>query len=182
MSLKSVSQNIIVTAASGATTGRLRFGPLDLTCALGRSGIVMDKREGDGGTPVGTFPIRELRYRADRLPRPVSPLETFVIAENDGWCDAPDDTNYNRLVTLPFAPSHEKLTRADGLYDIVIMLGYNDAPVIAGLGSAIFFHLANEKNHMLQATEGCVALRLADMQRVLALISSTTQMEISLDD
>ena len=174
------SENIIVTGIKGATVGRLRFASIDVPCALGRSGIVGDKREGDGGTPIGTFPLRELRYRADRLERPVSILKTHIITLNDGWCDAPDDANYNRFVTLPYEPSHETLTRADGLYDIVIMLGYNDDPVIAGRGSAIFFHLAKEKENSLQATEGCIALRLTDMQRVLALITPDTQMDISL--
>ncbi len=176
------SGNIIVTGRRGATMGRLRFGPVDVPCALGRSGIVTDKREGDGGTPIGIFPLRELHYRADRLPPPVSPLETLIIKASDGWCDAPDDENYNRLVMLPYGPSHEKLMRTDGLYDIVIMLGYNDGPIAPGKGSAIFFHLAKETENILQPTEGCVALRLADMTRVLALITQNTMMDISLSD
>lgn len=176
------SENIIVTAPKGSTLGRLRFGPLDLPCALGRSGIVTDKREGDGGTPIGTFPLRELRYRADRLAPPASPLATRVISVNDGWCDAPEDQNYNRYVALPYPASHETLTRADGLYDIVIMLGYNDDPVVSGKGSAIFFHLAKEKDDVLQATEGCVALKLADMLSVLARLTPSTQMQITRDD
>lgn len=180
------SELILVTGTKGSTVGRLRFGTVDAPCALGRSGIVSDKREGDGGTPIGTFPIRELRYRADRLAPPVSPLETHIINATDGWCDAPDDKNYNRFVTLPYPASHETLTRADQLYDIVIMLGYNDDPVVSGKGSAIFFHLAKEKaidgKNTLQSTEGCVALKLADMLSVLALITPSTQMKIALED
>ncbi|MDO8290805.1 MAG: L,D-transpeptidase family protein [Parvibaculum sp.] len=179
-------EHILVTGPKGATVGRLRFGVIDVPCALGRSGIVTDKREGDGGTPTGTFPLRELRYRADRLAPPASPLETRVINANDGWCDAPADKNYNRFVTLPYPVSHEKLMRDDGLYDIVIMLGYNDDPVVSGKGSAIFFHLAKEKaidgKSTLQPTEGCVALTLANMRTVLALITASTQMEIALGD
>jgi len=155
---------------------------MDMPCALGRNGIVTDKREGDGGTPVGLFALRELRYRTDRLARPASPLETHVIKPDDGWCDAPGDKNYNRFVTLPYPVSHEKLMRGDRLYDIVIMLGYNDDPVIVGKGSAIFFHLAKDKDGTLAPTEGCVALRLDDMQRLLTHITADTKMEISLSD
>ena len=50
--------------------------------------------------------------------------------------------NYNRLVKLPYAASHEELWRDDHLYDLVVVLGFNDDPVVPGKGSAIFLHLA----------------------------------------
>jgi hypothetical protein len=89
---------IEVTAPEGATLGRLRFGDDEFACALGRAGIVIVKREGDGGTPAGTFPLREMRYRADRIAAPESSLITIATAPDDGWCDAPHDPAYNRFV------------------------------------------------------------------------------------
>jgi L,D-peptidoglycan transpeptidase YkuD (ErfK/YbiS/YcfS/YnhG family) len=172
--------NIEVTAPQGATLGRLHIADDAFTCALGRSGIVAKKREGDGGTPIGTFALRELRYRPDRLAAPVSPLVTIATAPDDGWCDAPGDPAYNRFVKRPYGASTETLWREDHLYDIAVMLGYNDAPVIAGAGSAIFFHLAKDKGGVLQPTEGCVALSLEDMRAVLKRITPDTQMTISL--
>lgn len=169
---------IEVTAPEGTTLGCLRFGDDTFACALGRSGIVAAKREGDGGTPAGTFPLRELRYRADRIAAPESGLITIATAPDDGWCDAPDDPAYNRFVKRPYGASTETLWREDGLYDIAVMLGYNDAPVISGAGSAIFFHLAKSKDGALQPTEGCVALLLEDMRSVLKRVTPQTRMTV----
>lgn len=171
--------DIEVIAAPGAQNGRLRFGEIDVVCALGRSGIVTAKREGDGGTPAGRFALRELFWRADRIERPQSTLRSRPIAADDGWCDAADDPAYNRPVKLPYTASTETLWRADHLYDVIVPLGYNDDPVIPGAGSAIFFHLAKEGENGLAATEGCVALRLEDMRAVLRGIGRDTSMRIA---
>ena len=174
------NEHILVEAPSGVTQGLLHFQGRSFACALGRSGIAMDKREGDGITPMGTFALRALRYRPDRVPAPQSGLPTQALMPEDGWCDAPDDPAYNRPVTTPYPASHETLWREDHLYDIVIMLGYNDDPIVPGKGSAIFFHLAKQKDGVLQATEGCVALVLADMLEVLKDVTPETVMEIRL--
>jgi len=136
-----------------------------MRCAVGRSGLSTNKREGDGATPVGDFPLREVFYRTDRLARPLTILPCRPLQDADGWCDDPTDPHYNRPVTLPYAASHEEMMRRDGLYDLVVVLGYNDAPVVAGLGSAIFLHVAAPD---FAPTEGCVALALADLQAVAA--------------
>lgn len=86
---------------------------------------------------------------------PVSPLHPSL-----GWCDAPGDANYNRIVRLPYAASHERLWRRDHLYDLIVILGYNDYPRAQGRGSAIFMHLARAG---YSPTEGCVALSRRDM-------------------
>jgi L,D-peptidoglycan transpeptidase YkuD (ErfK/YbiS/YcfS/YnhG family) len=91
-------------------------------------------------------------------------LDLRATRPNDGWCDSPSDRNYNRRVDLPYRSSAEKLWRDDGLYDIVVVLGYNDAPRIRNRGSAIFMHIARTG---FRPTEGCVALREADLRRVL---------------
>ncbi|HEX7776293.1 MAG TPA: L,D-transpeptidase family protein [Parvibaculum sp.] len=174
--------DIQVTAARGATQGRLRFGGRDYICALGRSGILVPKREGDGGTPAGTFPLRELRYRADRLAKPQTGLDCVVTKRHDGWCDASGDPYYNRFVELPYPASAETLWREDHLYDLLTVIGYNDNPVAPGAGSAIFFHLAKKKDGALQSTEGCVALDLADMLEVLAQATPATRMTIALEE
>jgi len=172
--------HILVEAPPGATQGLLHFKGRSFHCALGRSGIASDKREGDGVTPVGTFPLRALRYRPDRVSAPQSTLAAVALTPENGWCDAPDDPAYNRPVTTPYAASHETLWREDHLYDVVIMLGYNDDPIVPGKGSAIFFHLAKRKDGALQPTEGCVALALADMLEVLKDVTPQTTMEIRL--
>ena len=127
--------------------------------AIGPGGIAVKGGEGDGITPRGRFPVREIFYRADRIAKPKVQLPLRPIAESDGWCDAPNDPNYNRLVTLPYPASAEQMWRDDHLYDLVAVLGYNDDPVVPGKGSAIFLHLAKPD---YAPTHGCVALAFAD--------------------
>jgi L,D-peptidoglycan transpeptidase YkuD (ErfK/YbiS/YcfS/YnhG family) len=134
-------------------------------CAVGRGGFARTKREGDGATPTGRFPLRSVLYRPDRLPPPRTALAIRAIAIDDGWCDDPDDPAYNRPVALPYPGRHEPLWRTDGLYDLVVPLGYNDDPVVPGLGSAIFLHVAAPD---FGATAGCVAIALADLLALLA--------------
>ena len=147
-----------------ARTGVVVLGPLVLACALGRSGRRVLKREGDGATPVGGWPVREVFYRADRVQRPRSRLKVTAIRPRDGWCDAPGDRNYNRPVALPYPASAESLWRPDRLYDLVVVLGYNDRPRVRGRGSAVFLHLAGDD---LAPTAGCVALRRRDALRLI---------------
>ena len=147
----------IRTPAFEATSqGRLRWNDRDIPCAIGRGGVVAAdlKREGDGATPLGDWPMRQVFWRPDRLERPVTQLPVIALRSDMGWCDDPAHPDYNRPVRLPFPASHEKLWREDHVYDLVVVLGYNDDPVIAGKGSAIFLHLARED---LNPTEGCVA-------------------------
>ena len=136
-------------------------------CALGRGGVVADKREGDGGTPAGRLPLRRVFYRADRLASPpATGLPVRPLAPDDGWCDAPDDPAYNRPIKHPYPASAERMWRDDGLYDVVVELGWNDDPVTPGRGSAIFLHVARPD---WGPTEGCVALPLPDLLDLLAL-------------
>jgi L,D-peptidoglycan transpeptidase YkuD (ErfK/YbiS/YcfS/YnhG family) len=135
-------------------------------CALGRSGVTPAeaKREGDGKTPLGEWPLRRVLYRADHGGAPQTALETQAIMPDDGWCDAPEDPSYNRPIRLPYPASAERLWRDDRLYDLVVVLGHNDDPVTPGRGSAIFLHLAS---HDYRTTEGCMAIRRPDLEALL---------------
>jgi L,D-peptidoglycan transpeptidase YkuD (ErfK/YbiS/YcfS/YnhG family) len=134
-------------------------------CAVGRGGVGHKEREGDGITPVGRWPVRYAFYRADKIPKLQTACETKEIRKEDGWCDAPDDARYNTPVLLPYPASAEHLWRGDRLYDLVVVLGYNDSPVVPGKGSAIFLHVMAPDGG---ATEGCVALARDHLVRALA--------------
>ena len=135
-----------------------------LRCAIGRTGVVAAKREADGATPAGTFPVRRVLYRADRMARPATMLPIAPIGPVDGWCDTPDDPRYNQPVRLPYPTRCETLWRDDALYDLIGVIGFNDAPIVAGAGSAIFLHVARPD---YGPTEGCVAFARADLLDVL---------------
>jgi L,D-peptidoglycan transpeptidase YkuD (ErfK/YbiS/YcfS/YnhG family) len=158
--------------------GWLLCGDVSYRCALGRSGIVLNKREGDGATPAGRFPLRRAFYRPDRLARPATGLPLSPLCLEDGWCDDPADPAYNRLVRLPYPARHETMWRQDGLYDLVIVPGHNDDPPKPGLGSAIFLHVARQDGG---PTEGCVALLLADLLDLAARLGPKDWLDVRLD-
>lgn len=148
------------------STRRLSGGGLDVPCAIGRGGAVAAKlkREGDGATPTGIWPVRAVLLRPDRVARPVTALPWRWSRPDDGWSDGPGDPAYNRPVRHPHGFSAERLWREDGLYDVIVVLGHNDAPPVAGRGSAIFLHCWNEA----KPTEGCVAI---PREALLALVA-----------
>ena len=168
-------EDLIIEAPAQARTGLARFGALAVRCALGRGGIAATKVEGDGCTPVGSFPLRRLLYRPDRVRGLVAHIPTLPISPSDGWCDDPRDPAYNRPVTRPYAASHEALWRDDALYDLVLVIGHNDAPVVPGGGSAVFLHVAR---YDYGPTEGCVAFARSDLLALLHKIQPSTQVVI----
>jgi L,D-peptidoglycan transpeptidase YkuD (ErfK/YbiS/YcfS/YnhG family) len=153
-----VKRNIVVRRAPGnPREGRLKLAHDVRRAALGRSGVAAVKREGDGATPLGRFPIRQVLYRADRMMRPRSPFPLRVIRADDGWCEDIVDRNYNRLVKLSPRSSADRLTRADHLYDLVLVLGHNDRPRVKGRGSAIFGIWRGQAIHRQQDASRCRA-------------------------
>lgn len=155
--------------------GAARWGDRLLPCALGKSGVRADKREGDHATPLGLFPFRQVLYRPDREALPPTALPARAITMDDGWCDDVADPAYNRPVALPHAARHEVLWRADGLYDLVLVIGHNDDPVVRGAGSAVFVHVARPD---WGGTEGCVAFRVEDLRRILSEADATCAIRI----
>lgn len=147
-----------------------------MRCAIGRGGMRCDKREGDGATPIGRWPLREVLYRPDRMPAPETRLPVRALAPEDGWCDAPSDPRYNQPVLRPYPASHEEMWRQDGLYDVVVVIGYNDDPVEPPLGSAIFLHICRSD---YEPTEGCVAVPLEEMVKLLPLLATDTHIVVS---
>jgi L,D-peptidoglycan transpeptidase YkuD (ErfK/YbiS/YcfS/YnhG family) len=156
--------------------GLLQAGKTVFACALGRGGISAGKREGDGATPLASMRIlagyfREDQFAAGRRTR----LAMAPIGPHLGWCEVPDDRNYNRPVKIPYGASHERMRRDDRLYDACLVLDWNIAPRRRGRGSAIFFHLARPG---FTPTEGCVAVTARTMARLLPLLSDRTVVRV----
>ncbi|HWP14509.1 MAG TPA: L,D-transpeptidase family protein [Xanthobacteraceae bacterium] len=167
---------IYVSTAPGARTrGVLRAGPLAWRVALGRGGIRANKREGDGGTPRGTFRPVRLWWRADRSPRPVTALPVRRIASSDAWCENPADGRYNQPIRVSNGRSGDRLYRDDHLYDFIVEIDHNTRPRVAGRGSAVFLHLARPG---LAATAGCVAMPRERLRQLLRSLGSSTKINI----
>lgn len=138
--------------------GRMRFRGRLFPCSIGKRGVTGDKREGDGATPAGTWRITGLWYRPDRLPCPAPWARP--IGPGDLWCDAPGHPAYNRHARAPMAASHERLRRADPLYDLILTTDWNGPDAVPGRGSAIFLHQWRRPGF---GTEGCIAFARRDL-------------------
>lgn len=169
----------VVSDPKSPNRGRIHWQTRSTTCALGRSGIVAlnAKREGDGATPAGEFLLRRVLWRPDRATKPLTRLPCEEIHESDGWCDDPARPEYNRPVQLPFSGSAEHLWRDDNLYDLVMVLGHNDDPPKADMGSAIFLHVAAKD---FAPTQGCVAIDQASLRILLTDVNPGDTIAIGL--
>ncbi|HEX7566450.1 MAG TPA: L,D-transpeptidase family protein [Bradyrhizobium sp.] len=165
----------ISTAAGNPRRGWLTAGGRTVPVALGRGGVRANKREGDGGTPKGTFRPRRLWWRADRHPRPLTFLPVRAIRPEDAWCEDPSSRHYNQPMRLDREQSGDRLRRDDHLYDFIVEIDHNSSPRISGRGSAVFLHLAREN---FSPTAGCVSMTKATMLRLLARLGPKTKIVI----
>ncbi len=150
-----------------------RFRGRVFPCAVGRGGIRPDKREGDGASPAGVFPIGAVLYRPDRVAGSALPRRALPIGPRDGWCDDPQHGDYNQPVRLPHPAGHERLHRPDRLYDILLTTGHNRPDPVPGNGSAIFLHLWRRPRF---PTAGCVAFRRADLLWIVARLTPRSRL------
>ena len=147
-----------------------------LKCAIGKSGIVSTKKEGDLATPKGTFKLGDLYYRKDRNKSLKCKIKKIIIKKNMGWCDDSRSTKYNQKINFPFQYGAEKLYRKDKIYDLFINIKYNTDPIIKKKGSVIFLHIVNNK---YKPTKGCIAVSKKDFLTLLHLINKKTKISIS---
>jgi L,D-peptidoglycan transpeptidase YkuD (ErfK/YbiS/YcfS/YnhG family) len=162
-------EDIVVTPMGAWFMGR-RFA-----CTVGRSGTVrpQDKREGDGATPIGTHRIVGMLYRPDRLTRPTD--WAVPIGLGDFWSEDPEDPDYNHMVRTPHRFGHECLRRADPLYDLILITGWNWPDAKPGRGSAIFVHQWRRPG---APTAGCVAFSRRDLHWIAPRIVPGTRLVI----
>lgn len=180
---------------AGSATCYVESTNKNYPCHVGKNGILVNKKEGDGATPAGNFPIREIFYRPDKLSKnQIARLEAMrenglfvhALTPDDGWSDDVRSLFYNQHISIaeylktPIAsPSYEKLWREDDVYNIIVVIGYNDQPVIKGKGSAIFMHLQRHAaNGQVMPTIGCVSFAQTDLIDVIMALTPQTLIHI----
>ncbi len=168
--MQQIQKNIIVHAKAR----QLEWEGILYNCAIGYGGISESKHEGDGCTPVGKFKLREVLYRADKVTIFNTRLLKVPISPDDGWCDDSSNKKYNQLVKIQEPCTKEYLWRNDSLYDVLVVLGYNDNPAVPYLGSAIFLHVTDNYS----STEGCIALSKNDLVTLLQKIDEDNEIVI----
>ena len=146
-----------------------------LKCAIGKSGIISSKKEGDAATPKGIFKLGIFYYRKDNNKPQKCKIKKKIIKKKMGWCNDSRSKKYNKEISFPFKYGAEKLYRKDKIYDLFIDIKYNFNPVIKKKGSAIFLHITDGK---YKPTKGCVAIAKKDFLKILPLINNKTKISI----
>ena len=153
----------------------LIYDDFQFKCSIGKNGLKKNKLEGDNCTPIGTFSLGPVYYRKDRVDKPYTKFKTLKINKQMGWCDDPNNINYNKEIKLKKKIKAEKLYRKDKIYDIIIVINYNTRKIIRNKGSAIFIHITNN----YKPTKGCIAVSLNDIEILLKIIKKNTKINIS---
>lgn len=174
-SRQSLSRVQVRARPGDRTKGRLMAAGLAIPVALGRSGIVANKREGDGATPRGAFRPLRLWWRPDRAPAPRTRLPLRCIGPDDAWSEDAADRRYNRPVKRKAGEPGDRLARKDHLYDLIVEIDHNTRPRIAGRGRAVFIHLARPG---FAPTAGCVALEGKRLRWLVERLDANTQIDI----
>ncbi len=154
---------------------RAIWGDHEFPCTIGENGFTDQKREGDGKTPIGAFAFRQVFYRADRMEKPQTALPLSIITPDCGWCDDPSSPHYNKYIRKPFSASHEDLWLEKSMYDVLVVVGYNDQPPTPHMGSAIFIHLANPE---WGPTKGCIGLKAHALLHIISQATTDSRLVI----
>lgn len=154
----------------------LRFDDFCFKCSIGKKGLTKKKIEGDKKTPIGTFSLGNLYYRADKNLKPLTKLKCIKLKKLMGWCDdIKSKKRYNKIININRKLRHEKLYRKDYKYDLMIPINYNTQKTKLGKGSAIFLHLTKD----YRPTAGCIALKKKDFLIMLRLINKKTKIRLA---
>ena len=154
----------------------LKFDDFHFKCSIGKKGLTKKKIEGDKKTPIGTFSLGNLYYRADRNLKPSTKLKCIKLKKLMGWCDdIKSKKRYNKMININRKLRHEKLYRKDYKYDLMIPINYNTQKTKLGKGSAIFLHLTKD----YRPTAGCIALKKKDFLIMLRLINKKTKIRLA---
>ena len=145
-------------------------------CAIGKKGIGRKQKEGDQITPRGTFRVKDILYRKDKINYLRSVIKKTQIKKNMGWCDDPKSKDYNKLIKYPFNYKSEKLYRSNNIYDIILVLDFNMHPIKKNKGSAIFIHISNNK---YSPTQGCIAIKKKELLKLIKFIDKKTKIFIN---
>jgi len=136
--------------------------------SIGEKGFapVGGKREGDGKSPSGIFP---LGTAFGYYPSVATRMPYREATDEDYWVDDVDSEDYNKWIRgKPSAASWERMKRDDDQYKYGLVIEYNTNPVVKGMGSAIFLHVWKDG----QATAGCVTMPEERVLKILAWLDA----------
>lgn len=174
---------VVVAPQMNATTGILKRYEKDAgryirigsaySVVLGRNGLAWAqgeedlKKDGDGKSPAGVFPIR---FTFGYEPLGIGAMPHLYADKKLICIDDVNDSRYNQIASLDEArpESFEWMRRDDGVYRYGAVIGYNEERV-RGKGSCIFFHLNHPDK---RPTSGCTAMDETPLLELLRWLDS----------
>ena len=109
--------------------------------------------------PLDSIAINDVQFASSRSVEPVVAAKHEIL----------------KGINHCYPSSAERLWRDDALYDLVVVVGYNDAPIFPDKGSAIFLHVAYPD---YAPTEGCVALAREDLIEALGQLTPASVLDV----
>jgi L,D-peptidoglycan transpeptidase YkuD (ErfK/YbiS/YcfS/YnhG family) len=146
---------------------------------VGWNGLRVNRREGDGTTPIGTFPIGATMY--GNGPNPGVRFRYVRLRCGDWWVEDSRSPVYNTFQRLgcgvrpPFRVTTPDMSKDRRAYVHLAVIEFNMHPIVRGRGSGIFLHAQTGS-----PTNGCVSLRRADLVRVLRWLTPASTPQIAI--
>ncbi len=144
---------------------------------VGRNGLRLNRREGDGTTPIGMFTIGSRMF--GNQPNPGLKFRYTRLRCGDWWVEDPDSPAYNTFQRIgcgrrpPFRTTTPDMSKDRRAYAYLAVVEFNMKPVVPDRGSGIFLHV-----QMGSPTNGCISLPRAQLLRVLRWLSPSASPRI----
>ncbi|HSW29440.1 MAG TPA: L,D-transpeptidase family protein [Longimicrobiales bacterium] len=192
--LAAANQLVVVTTADWTTTsGELRrFVRPDpgspwraegrpIPIVIGRTGLAWGvgfdafagdaephKREGDGKSPAGVFPLGTAFGFAPADSAPHVRLPWLQLVPTTECVDDTASVHYTNVLDRAAVGSVDwsssERMRDIGVYRLGAVIAYNEAPPVKGRGSCVFFHIwGGPRSH----TAGCTAMDAGELEELL---------------
>jgi len=152
----------VVIGRSGLGTMHEDAWQMDITSLRG-----LAKKEGDGRSPAGLFPLT-----ATFGTTAATVNAKLFYTKLEDWTECVDDVKshfYNRIVDRMRVGdfdwnSSEKMLAVGPQYDLGVFVAYNSYPVVKGNGSCIFLHIWKDAN---TGTSGCTAMERTNLEKIV---------------
>ena len=146
---------------------------------VGYNGVRRNRREGDGTTPIGTFPVGRTMY--GNAPNPGVRYRYRRLRCGDWWVEDPSSLYYNTFRHVPcgrrppFRTTSLDMSQERRAFPYLAVVEFNMHPVVPGRGSGVLLHAQTGR-----PTRGCISLRRRDLVGVLRWLSPTAKPRITI--
>lgn len=173
---KKLSSTKVMIRTYERRKGEWRRVFVEMKGIVGKNGLTINKKEGDGKSPIGMYAFGTAfgsQTKPSKLKLPYKKSTKY-----DYWIDDVKSKDYNKWVTFKGNPkqkwkSFERMNNE--LYKYGVVINYNTNPILKGKGSAIFLHIWRNENGV---TAGCVATSEKNLLTILKWIDPKKNTQI----